>query len=634
MYLNNQKFGDAAPLFGTLARSNAALYGASHFFTAQAEGLQGVALWNDAEVNNNSAAKTRALTLLSTSVANYMATANADYLGDRGLRREMREMVFATYLEAAAQLNPALANAAISVADWVRSGSVQDALADAAVRAVASGSAGPVVADLVRKEQDAKNEIKGLRDYLVSTGGAGLPEVVKRIRDRIAELDTQRSTLQKQIKAQFPEYDNLVRPGAPTVADLQAKLSKDEAMLMLLPSDKATYVWSVSKEGGSHFYRAPVGRDALDVMVKRLRGVLDLGATDGKLRAFEGNDASEIYRLLLQPLESHFKGKSELIVNAGGVLGQIPFALLQTQSFTASSNASLKDAAWLIKQSAVTHVPSVGSWIALQGTHNRKVAPQALMAWGDPVFDLRAVASQPKGTVRALVMAAESTPAADLEKELDQPSISSFDYATVPPLPDTRDELLVIARALKASASDLVMGRDATRESVLKANRSGVLQNKRVIAFATHGLKVGDIPNLSQPALAMAATGNELKDPMAPLLLLEDVLALKLNADWVVLSACNTAAADGKGEEALSGLARGFFYAGAKSLLVTHWSVESVSAKDLTTAVFEHYTQNPTAPKAQSMRYAMLKVMQSTKNTDFAHPAFWAPYALVGDGGR
>ena len=107
--------------------------------------------------------------------------------------------------------------------------------------------------------------------------------------------------------------------------------------------------------------------------------------------------------------------------------------------------------------------------------------------------------------------------------------------------------------------------------------------------------------------------------------------ALKLNADWVVLSACNTAASDGRGDEALSGLARGFFYAGTRSMLVTHWSVESESAKRLTTATFEHYTANANAPKAESLRQAMLQVMAEPK---YAHPAYWAPYALVGDSGR
>ena len=162
-------------------------------------------------------------------------------------------------------------------------------------------------------------------------------------------------------------------------------------------------------------------------------------------------------------------------------------------------------------------------------------------------------------------------------------------------------------------------------------SQSGQLAQRRVLVFATHGLVPGDLPNLRQPALALAANGAEDTDPLAPLLTLEDVLGLKLNADWVVLSACNTAAADGRAEEALSGLARGFFYAGSRSLLVTHWSVESDSASLLTTGTFAHQMTNPGARRAESLRQSMLKVMAQPQ---FAHPAFWAPYALVGEGGR
>ena len=189
-----------------------------------------------------------------------------------------------------------------------------------------------------------------------------------------------------------------------------------------------------------------------------------------------------------------------------------------------------------------------------------------------------------------------------------------------------------IAAALKADVTkDLYLGQAATRKSVLQSNQDGILHNKRVIVFATHGLMAGDLPGLNQPALALAATGNETREPLGALLTLEDVLGLKLNADWVVLSACNTAAADGKSEEALSGLARGFFYAGTRALLVTHWAVDSESAKLLTTNTFASYTANPTERKAESLQKAMLKVMAMP---GFEHPAFWAPYALVGEGGR
>ena len=108
-------------------------------------------------------------------------------------------------------------------------------------------------------------------------------------------------------------------------------------------------------------------------------------------------------------------------------------------------------------------------------------------------------------------------------------------------------------------------------------------------------------------------------------------MGLRLNADWVVLSACNTAGADGKVEEALSGLARGFFYAGSRSLLVTHWSVESESAMQLTTRTFDAYHRQSGLGRAQALRQAMLAVMQTPA---YAHPTFWGPYALVGEGGR
>jgi CHAT domain-containing protein len=177
-------------------------------------------------------------------------------------------------------------------------------------------------------------------------------------------------------------------------------------------------------------------------------------------------------------------------------------------------------------------------------------------------------------------------------------------------------------------AKDIIVGPDATRESVLKASEAGELKERSVVVFATHGLIPGDLPSLTQPALAMSGAADASR---SPLLTLDDVLSLKLNADWVVLSACNTAAADGKAQEALSGLARGFFYAGSRSLLVTHWSVESESATLLTTRTFQAYREGHGLTRGQALNRAMLSVMNEKK---FSHPAFWAPYVLVGEGGR
>jgi len=135
------------------------------------------------------------------------------------------------------------------------------------------------------------------------------------------------------------------------------------------------------------------------------------------------------------------------------------------------------------------------------------------------------------------------------------------------------------------------------------------LRARRVVAFATHGLIPGDFPNLEEPALALSAPDGQAE---TGLLTLGDVLGLKMDADWVVLSACNTAAGDGAGAEAISGLGRGFFYAGSRALLVTHWPVETRSAQLLVTQTFERYTGSAGVSRAEALRQANLSVISLT----------------------
>jgi CHAT domain-containing protein len=208
---------------------------------------------------------------------------------------------------------------------------------------------------------------------------------------------------------------------------------------------------------------------------------------------------------------------------------------------------------------------------------------------------------------------------------------------TLTALPDTREEITAIATALQADVQrDAYFGTQANRQNVLTAD----LKRRRIVAFATHGLVAGDLPGLDQPALALSPSqGQSIRDG---LLKLEDILKLNLDADLVVLSACNTAAADGTGAEAVSGLGRGFFYAGARSVLATHWPVETVSARDLVTHLFERYAKDGQLTRAQALRRAMLDLIDNDVALDvqgkpamaYAHPACWAPYALYGDPGR
>jgi len=196
----------------------------------------------------------------------------------------------------------------------------------------------------------------------------------------------------------------------------------------------------------------------------------------------------------------------------------------------------------------------------------------------------------------------------------------------LPRLRDTAGELRQIAQALKAPESDVILGAEATEKRV----RSSDLSRYRVIAFATHGLLPGELKCKGEPALALTPPATATTDEDG-LLDAGEVAQLKLDADWVVLSACNTAAPDGKlGGQSLSGLARAFFYAGARSLLVSHWAVATQPTVTLTTTMFDAYAKNAAAGRAAALRAAQLKLMGEQATS---HPSFWAPFVLVGDGG-
>ena len=215
--------------------------------------------------------------------------------------------------------------------------------------------------------------------------------------------------------------------------------------------------------------------------------------------------------------------------------------------------------------------------------------------------------------------------------------IDNAEFGLLPRLPDTADELKSIAVALKVDPSKVVhIGKHANEQTV----RNIDLSKYRILVFATHGLVPGEITGLTQPALALTApdvagvAGDRL-------LTMEEILALKLDADWVVLSACNTGTGAGAGAEAVSGLGRAFFYAGTRALLVTNWSVHSQSARELTTDLFRRQASDPKLTRAEALKEAMISLIEGPGYQDergrtvfsYAHPLFWAPYTIIGDGG-
>ncbi len=595
-------------------------FGENHYFTAFTRGLYAAALFRSGETEAARKAFEKAVDNMTAPEA-----LTGDF-AENAYTRKVKKFIFQTYIELLAQTagqNAADAAQVFRLADHLNASSVQQALADAAVRSAVNV---PGLSDVIRQEQEAKNEMAALQSYMMGQGSEGEarrnPQVMEQMRARLKELEGQRKEYKARIQKGFPDYFQLIQPKAPSHTDIAQQLRPDEVFVSVLPMEQGSYVWAIDAKGQVQFHRWALGEQQTQVLVERVRKTLDVAGLGTRAPAFDVAGAHELYQGLLQPLEGMMADKKHLILATSGALAKLPLAVLVRRPATAGAPP-----AWLIRDLAVSHVPTASGWLALKRFGKVPAQSQPLIAWGDPLFDARGqqVASAGNATVRSLIQT-RATSAARIEQD-DKDAF--LNYSKIPPLPETRDEVLELARILSANPKeDLILGAAATRASVLQHSASGKLARKQVVVFATHGLLAGDLPNLNQPALAMAATANPAE---SPLLTLEDVLGLKLNADWVVLSACNTAGADGRAEEALSGLARGFFFAGSRSLLVTHWSVESESAMLLTTHTFDAYKKQPELRRAEALRQAMLQTMQTPR---FAHPAFWAPYALVGEGGR
>jgi CHAT domain-containing protein len=199
----------------------------------------------------------------------------------------------------------------------------------------------------------------------------------------------------------------------------------------------------------------------------------------------------------------------------------------------------------------------------------------------------------------------------------------------LPSLPGTRIEGEALERALGGRPGSLLTGRDASKAQLMARNGDGRLAQVRVLEFATHGLVAGDASDLAEPALALAAGVK----PEDELLLASEAATLKLHADWVLLSACNTASPDAPEAQGLSGLSRAFFFAGARSLLVSHWRVRDDVAPKLIPAMLLAQRQHPDLSRAEALRQASLAILDD-HTINAADPSAWAPFTLIGEAGR
>lgn len=304
-------------------------------------------------------------------------------------------------------------------------------------------------------------------------------------------------------------------------------------------------------------------------------------------------------------------------------------------------DAEGKKVNWLAREHAITVLPAVSSLKALRQYAKQSHASDPYIGFGDPLLDgdpakyegdaerARLARERQCGSTRvASIVVLRGVPRPILR---GPDGISVADIRRQLPLPETADEVCDVARDLGVDpATHAFIGAKATEATVKRLSQEGSLTKYAIVHFATHGLVAGDLSNTSEPGVLLTPPEKPSEGDDG-YLSASEVAALKLDADWVILSACNTAAGETKDAEALSGLARAFFYAGARSLLVSHWSVNSDATAKLITKAVAELKADPGIGRAEALRRSMLSMIDTGQDYE-AHPAYWAPFVLVGEG--
>ena len=489
---------------------------------------------------------------------------------------------------------PAFADDAFFVTQFLQTTSTAATFAKIASRI------GEDSADTTRALQDVDQRISDEYEILLRTDGEASQSNVSTIKN----LESQKAQLLQQLEAQNPGALSFAGLQFPSLAELQAILAPGEAVLSFVENTGSVYAWFITRD---HYQgrRLPQSPQQIDSLVRQVRHIGDPKHFGD---AIELEPLFAAYNIVLQPFESELSQVKSLIFVPHGAIDGLPLGALLTEAPQQPkvSIDDLRDAKlpWLVRKYALSTMPSISAirYLRTRGAIATG-ASKDFLGVGNPDFGdgVRVGLDPASPASRGRLVSVRSLP----ETELEIRGMGSY----------FDDQ----------SMRDFLLGPSASEENVKRAN----LSDYRILAFATHGLLANDFPGISEPALLLSTPAADAPDD--GILYASEVTKLRLDADLVILSACNTASSDGRpGAEGLSGLTNAFLYAGARGVIATHWQIPSEPAVDLSLGMMKAKREDQNLDWPSALRTSILSMIDGNGPAYFAHPISWAAQIYVG----
>ncbi len=481
-------------------------------------------------------------------------------------------------------------------------GSITSRQIAVATARLAEGARDPKVADAIRRRDAAADLLERLYRQRADLGvekenAAAFAD----LEDKIKKAREVQEDAGEALQAASPGFAGLVQESIKT-RDAQATLQPNEALAaIVLGEDEG---WTILlRNDRITAGRIEGGSKKIDALVKRFRTGM-VPNRENVPPPFDTAAARDLYNAVLAPVADGLQGATTLTVAPTGSLLSIPFGAL----LTGPTTGSLGQAPFLIRRYAVSHVPSVASFVNLRQAAKSLKATRPWFGMGDfrPPTARQATATFPAETCGE----------------------SARFLASFPSLPGTRRELEASRQLLSADTGDQLLAANFTAKNVLSAP----LKNYKVLHFATHAVLPSEIPCQAEPAI-LTSTDANAANATGALLSATQVAQMDLDAELVILSACNTGGPNGGGAgESLSGLARSFFFAGARAMMVTHWEAHDATITYLTALFLNVLQTNPDGGPAVALATAQRKILDQAEGNmaSLGHPYYWSVAALIG----